>query len=755
MLRWLLAAAAGALLAAAPSAAAGSLPSVRSGKLPGPPLLYAKAPVAPQLEVRAPFRARPLLVSGTDAYRRGEYLYQDYLFDDHGAETGVSSSPPGVAGFSPASGDLRYPTAARYANNAADLVELRIRPTADAIVYRVTLGTVLAEDATGVGIGIDTDRSGGDQVPWPRGAGISSPGLDRFITAWGTGGEISELPNGATTALPAGSVTMDARRNQMTIRVPRAMMDPGRAAWRYVAGAGLWSGGAFKAGRPGPPTADEPGSSNPARGAPGIFNLAFRFDEPQPRGSGTWFEASQSAALGAGTTGAFSADVDFARLAGGASRWIHAPGLKQARIYSSRLSPHEGVRPDFPQFGGRLQPYLVFVPKTYGRTHRAGITFALHSLSGTYTQYAVFSPTQQRQLGDEQGRFYVTTLGRGPDGWYADEAEVDFFEVWADLARQFRLDPTRVALSGYSMGGHGTYKLGLQWPDLFGTAFTTVGPPARGVWIPPGPASSGQSTNSNLLIENARWVPFLNWVGRTDTLVPIAGPRAQQARFDALGLRSQLWTYPGGHFDLAAGDVWNGARSFMAGSVVQPDPNRVDYAFMPDADRPRLGLVHDHAYWVSHLRVRDERGDPDIDPARGEISARSFAFGRAFDPVTKRVTSAAGGLPKPESVSGTEWKRIPRSPKLNALSLRLENVRRAHIDGRRARLRGGRCMQVSVASDGRALVRLTLPFPPGAVARRGRSCAGGAPAPREVLLTRGGATILAPGGTHSWVILPD
>ena len=117
----------------------------------------------------------------------------------------------------------------------------------------------------------------------------------------------------------------------------------------------------------------------------------------------------------------------------------------------------------------------MFVPKTYRRTRRAGVTFALHSLSATYTQYAVFSPNQPRQLGDEEGRFYVTPLGRGPDGWYTDEGEVDFFEVWADLARRFRLDPTRVALSGYSMGGYGTYKLGLQWPDLFGAAFTVVG----------------------------------------------------------------------------------------------------------------------------------------------------------------------------------------------------------------------------------------------------------------------------------------
>jgi hypothetical protein len=67
MRRWLLAA--GLLLLAPCTATASSLPRVGSGKLPGPPLLYAKAPHAPQLENHAPFRARPLLVSGTDAYR--------------------------------------------------------------------------------------------------------------------------------------------------------------------------------------------------------------------------------------------------------------------------------------------------------------------------------------------------------------------------------------------------------------------------------------------------------------------------------------------------------------------------------------------------------------------------------------------------------------------------------------------------------------------------------------------------------------
>ena len=133
----------------------------------------------------------------------------------------------------------------------------------------------------------------------------------------------------------------------------------------------------------------------------------------------------------------------------------------------------------------------------------------------------------------------------------------------------------------------------------------------------------------------------------------------------------------------------------------------------------------------------------------------SDPLGHAGDPITKPVTSADGHSPEPESVTGTEWDGFRATPKGNALSLQLDNVRRAHIDGRRAGLRGGRCLRVSVAGDGPALVRLTLPFPAGAVAHRGRSCTGGAAASRQVLLTRGGATILAPSGSHTWVILPE
>jgi hypothetical protein len=780
------------VLACAPVAGAASLPTVESGQRPGPPLLYEPAPNAPPLSVQAPFAADPLLVSGTDAYRAGEYLFQDYLFDDRGADTvplqgSRGLAEPGSDIAASTAGDALYPTAERYAGNAADIVELRIKPTADAIVYRVTLNTVKAPETTVVGLGIDTDRSGDAPIDWPLGAGMRSPGLDQFITAWGTGGELRALPGGDPIPL---AVTTDVTTNQMTIRVPRDRLEPGTATWRYVMGAGLasenpGSGTAWKPVGPGlAPGTETAASGSAILDSPAVFNLGFRFDEPQAKnptppfttfpGIGNWFEDAQARALANRNSGDMFADVDFAKLAAGATEDLHrSRGSEQARIYPSSLGLPEGVSDEFPAYGGQLQPYLLTVPPDYDPAKPAGLTFSLHSLGGTYTQYAVFSPNQLRQFGDQRSNLVVTPLGHGTDGWYTDEAESDFFQAWADVARHFTLDSERVALSGYSMGGYGTYKLGTQYPDLFGKAFTTVGPPARGVWLPPAnpmntEGEPSQDTNSNLVLENMRWIPHLGWVEITDELVPYTGPRAQQARFDELGLRSQLWSFtPGEHFTLALLDGWDAARDFLGESRVVRDPSRVDYAFVPAADRPALGLVHDHAYWVSGLRARDLSGEPGTDPARGEISARSLAFGEG-DPVTGRVTSAGAGSGAPQlnTVEGTEWERVPRVERENALELSLENVAAATVDGRRARLDGSRRLRVRVESDGGGQARLALALPRGArvervageavpavgAVRSGTGPARAAAAAPEVKLDRDGATFTVAAGTRTYVI---
>src|SRR3954465_5344701 len=131
--------------ASARAAETPSLPSVDSGARPGPDLLYADAPYAPQLESLPPFAAPPILVSGASAYRDGEFLYQDFLHDDRGAAgVGDPNDPPTAARvqFKGQGGPLPHPTDGKYVNNAADLVELRVKPLAGATAFRVTLNSM-------------------------------------------------------------------------------------------------------------------------------------------------------------------------------------------------------------------------------------------------------------------------------------------------------------------------------------------------------------------------------------------------------------------------------------------------------------------------------------------------------------------------------------------------------------------------------------------------------------------------------------
>ena len=76
-----------AALAAVPTTASAAWHSLYHGPAPrpGPSLLYSGPAKARQLTNAGPWKARPILVSGATSYRSGEFLYQDFLYDDNGA----------------------------------------------------------------------------------------------------------------------------------------------------------------------------------------------------------------------------------------------------------------------------------------------------------------------------------------------------------------------------------------------------------------------------------------------------------------------------------------------------------------------------------------------------------------------------------------------------------------------------------------------------------------------------------------------
>src|SRR5437870_1312166 len=70
----------------------------------------------------------PTMLAGETRVSKGELIYDDYVYDDYGADlNGGPDNPVFRGNLDPTRGDYRYPTNSnRYGYNAADLRELRV-----------------------------------------------------------------------------------------------------------------------------------------------------------------------------------------------------------------------------------------------------------------------------------------------------------------------------------------------------------------------------------------------------------------------------------------------------------------------------------------------------------------------------------------------------------------------------------------------------------------------------------------------------
>lgn len=699
-----------------------SLPSVAIGPRPGPAVLYAPLATTPILENTGVWEAEPLMISGMSAYVNGEFLYQDYIYDDHGANTTDApfappdSTPASTAtAFGGATGDLVYPTvAAWYGSNAADILEVRARAVPAGIAYRITLNTMLSPTRVAIAIGINTDRdrTTGTDV-WPDGIGsLGKLGLEHIVTILGDLATLDGAPI-------HGGLSIDEVRNQVEVIVP---LTPGTQTWRHHVVTGVNFQSAFAAVGENP-TATNPGGAH-GTVPPPIFNVAFRLNESmggatvggdpghvtnlgtRTVGFGHWREHDQAKALAARDIARFFADIEFGILASGAS-FIPRPTGWVNRLYVSHLDLGEGVKSTRPMLMGKIQPYGVYVPTTAFRGGRKPLHVEMHSLSCTYNQYAVFAPRMLQQLGEERDSFLLTPAGRGPDGWYHDEAEVDLFEAWADLAARYDLDPDRTTLGGYSMGGYGTYKIGAQYPDLFARGFAVVGPMDENIAGGPTGGSIESVNNTARIAENLWNIPLLMWNGTNDELVPVAGVLQHERILNRLRLRHRTQVYPGyDHFLFSVVDDWTEGRDFLGTPVVDRDPVHVKYRAMPRMDVPALGLIHDHAYWVSDVRVATGAQSGLVD-ARSEATTR----GRPFPVDSVGASGPTASLPGqgPYVALTTAWGETEQQAR-NALTISLTDVASATLWIERAGIDPSSPIALSIDSTTAATITLAGTF---------------------------------------------
>jgi pimeloyl-ACP methyl ester carboxylesterase len=487
---------------------------------------------------------------------------------------------------------------------------------------------------------------------------------------------------------------VDLLRRQVEIRVPHGVWDPGTSTVRTTVGVGLWNtdSGSYLAPAPGSASPTVPGGGGPSPVA--IVNVGPRVNEPQPLIAGAtmadtavgaaattafWREREQSLQLTAGDVTPFASEVDFGKLrrhvhddsgvprTGAidrifASHYVYGQGLDPTRICYDLASQFAAGAKCQGSLIGQLQPYSLYVPAHVG-PRGYGMTLLLHSLSANYNQYA--ATHNQSQLGDRgTGSLVLTPAGRGPDGFYAGTAEADTFEAWADVARHYRLDPSWSTVSGYSMGGFGTFRMLARWPDLFSRGFSVVGAPG--------------SVDDQLA--SLRNTPLLSWNSAEDELVNIDTTRQTIDALTAAGVRFEEHLHlTADHLTLAANDQYAPGAAWLGQDAVDRSPSHVTFVVDPSEDATATTVVSDHAYWLSGLR------------GHGTIDAVSKAFG-VTSPIVLPVAPGAGALtggelPAIPFASETRFWGSPGSTaKADVLVLTAKGISAVTVDATRARL---------------------------------------------------------------------
>jgi len=180
-------------------------------------------------------------------------------------------------------------------------------------------------------------------------------------------------------------------------------------------------------------------------------------------------------------------------------------------------------------FDGSVQPYTLYVPGGYDSRQRYGLVLALHGAQGNdWDMAAAIAAAEPKDM------LVLAPYGRGDMGW-STSGERDAIDVLDLVTKYYSIDPDRIYLTGRSMGGFGTWRLG----SLYASRFAAIA------------AFAGWTGDDSL--ENLINIPVLVVHGEDDETVPIDSDRRAVQILQKLGARVRFDSLPGvGHDAMGA-----------------------------------------------------------------------------------------------------------------------------------------------------------------------------------------------------------
>ncbi len=319
---------------------------------------------------------------------------------------------------------------------------------------------------------------------------------------------------------------------------------------------------------------------------------------------------------------------------------------------------------------GSVQPYGLEIPADVALDRPAPLIVWLHGRGDTTTDLP-FIAERERSPGKLQipGALVVHPFGRQCLG-YKSAGEIDVLDVIDEVKRRYRVDPDRVVLAGFSMGGAGSWHIGAHYTDRF----VAVSPGAGFVETlrylkikTPGATFDPPSYERTLLatydvpayVRNLFNVPVISYSGEKDPQQQSAQVMAEAFAGEGRTLRQVIG--PGTGHAYHPDSLAEIAR--FLGDVVKQGRTQPDRVMLQTRT-----LRYNRMHWVELLGLGKHWEDARVDGARQAdgtvvLTTKNATALRLAAPMAKVTIDGQTPPPGPLLVkAGTRWKTMQDLP---------------------------------------------------------------------------------------------
>ena len=275
---------------------------------------------------------------------------------------------------------------------------------------------------------------------------------------------------------------------------------------------------------------------------------------------------------------------------------------------------------------GSIQPYAVIVPENLDLAKPQWLEVNLHGRGATLNEVSfIYSHDHAKAVPTGHPLIKLDVFGRANVA-YRWAGETDVFEAIESVRKHYNIDPARIALRGFSMGGAGAWHLGLHHPDDWvvveaGAGFVETKVHAK-VENPPIYATIYDVQNSAL---NAVNTPTVGYGGEDD-------PQLRASVFVREQLQREGYKFIPDGLNFKTDDL---NAIFLVGPHTQhkwhPDSKKVSDAFVlkneNEGIQPRAAMRFvtyterfNRCFWVNIDQLENEYQRAEVDTKAGDHS---------------------------------------------------------------------------------------------------------------------------------------